>query len=530
MAKGLLPYKRFLNGRTEFRSLAQLLVILKKTARDRTVQREAVWLHIKDKCSKYMSNVAVGYGKAALLHLIELKPTIAYLENCANTPEDYRYIDHLKKFVKDGYEYLHVDGGNRSDTILAWFGELDSEILNSLKPERKEENSPLKLQKAVYPLGTFKEGIYVKEGYIQLDKPWSRQELIDQGGPHKKLADQIDSMTLSMEVYTELTEEDRRDLFYNLNDNEEVTAEEKRNCETSTICNEIRAFNDEHKTYFRDNGWVTKDNTLRYKFCAWIGYLNNFHANGDFSEGMKSWVPATLDVDYKHNSPAEQNLPRFFDYFEKQFLPLAKIITESQSHRTDPISKKKLKIKKEHLYKNLGPHRNQLIDLHMILTRLDKEGKELKKDGKRTYITSLKQLFYLYKSWFDKKNDGQRIYETNGDQMGTWTDLYSANTFPKVKPRLEGILTEFMPMLEESGIVVGVETEATFDENWRMSKLSEQNNKCAISGEYISPQDAANTSVTELDHIIPRNKGGKTEYENCQLVYRRCNREKSDKE
>ena len=166
----------------------------------------------------------------------------------------------------------------------------------------------------------------------------------------------------------------------------------------------------------------------------------------------------------------------------------------------------------------------------MILTRLDKEGKELKKDGKRTYITSLKQLFYLYKSWFDKKNDGQRIYETNGDQMGTWTDLYSANTFPKVKPRLEGILTEFMPMLEESGIVVGVETEATFDENWRMSKLSEQNNKCAISGEYISPQDAANTSVTELDHIIPRNKGGKTEYENCQLVYRRCNREKSDKE
>ena len=72
MSKGFLPCKRFLNGRTEFRSLAQLLVILKKTARDRTVQREAVWLHIKDKCSKYISNVTVGYGKAALLHLIEL--------------------------------------------------------------------------------------------------------------------------------------------------------------------------------------------------------------------------------------------------------------------------------------------------------------------------------------------------------------------------------------------------------------------------------------------------------------------------
>ena len=529
MSKGVLPCKRFLNGRTEFRSLAQLLVILKKTARDRTVQREAVWLHIKDKCSKYISNVTVGYGKAALLHLIELKPTIVYLKSIAKSSEDYRYIAHLEKFVKQGYEYLHVDGGNRSDTILAWYGQLESSILESLAPDRRNENSPLKLQKAIYPLGKFEAGIYVKEGYITLDRPWSRQELIDQGGEHKKLADQIDNMTLSIEVYTELTEEDRRDLFYNLNDNEEVTAEEKRNCETSTICNEIRNFNDKHKAYFRDNGWVTKDNTLRYKFCAWIGYLNNFHANGDFSEGMKSWVPATLDADYKHNSPAEQNLPKFFNYFEKQFLPLAKIITESESHRVDPVTNKRTKIPQKELFKNLGQHRNQLIDLHMILTRLDKTGKELQKDNKRSYKTSLKKLYKLYQDWFAVKNDGNRDYQTNGDQMGTWSDLYSANTFPKVKPRLNGIIDEFMPILENSGIVVTVETKATFDENWRMPLLSDQKNICALSGKYISPQDAANASVTELDHIIPRNKGGLTVYENCQLVYKSANRKKSDK-
>ena len=186
MSKGFLPCKRFLNGRTEFRSLAQLLVILKKTARDRTVQREAVWLHIKDKCSKYISNVTVGYGKAALLHLIELKPTIVYLKSIAKSSEDYRYIAHLEKFVKEGYEYLHVDGGNRSDTILAWYGQLESSILESLAPDRRNENSPLKLQKAIYPLGRFEAGIYVKEGYITLDRPWSRQELIDHGGEQKK--------------------------------------------------------------------------------------------------------------------------------------------------------------------------------------------------------------------------------------------------------------------------------------------------------------------------------------------------------
>ena len=166
----------------------------------------------------------------------------------------------------------------------------------------------------------------------------------------------------------------------------------------------------------------------------------------------------------------------------------------------------------------------------MILTRLHKEGKELKKDGRRSYRSSLKQLLYTYKAWFETKNDGKLDYTTNGEQMGTWLDLYASNTFPKVEHRLNGILNEFMPILEASGIIVDIITDATFDENWRMTKLSEQQNKCAISGEYISPQDAANTNVTELDHIIPKNKGGKTEYENCQLVYLSANRQKSDKE
>ena len=68
-----LPFKRFLNGATRFYTLEEL--VLKQTARDRTVQRESVWLWIKDKCHCYMSNVAVGYGKTALLHLIAVSYT-----------------------------------------------------------------------------------------------------------------------------------------------------------------------------------------------------------------------------------------------------------------------------------------------------------------------------------------------------------------------------------------------------------------------------------------------------------------------
>ena len=101
-----IPFKRFLNGATRFYTLEELVEILKQTARDRTVQRESVWLWIKDKCHCYMSNVAVGYGKTALLHLIELEPTIKYLkDNCNNSEQEFKYIQHLENGNND---FIHT--------------------------------------------------------------------------------------------------------------------------------------------------------------------------------------------------------------------------------------------------------------------------------------------------------------------------------------------------------------------------------------------------------------------------------------
>ena len=67
------------------------------------------------------------------------------------------------------------------------------------------------------------------------------------------------------------------------------------------------------------------------------------------------------------------------------------------------------------------------------------------------------------------------------------------------------------------------------NESWRMPLLSKQNNICPISGKYISPKDANDPNVTHLDHIIPRSRGGQTTKENCQLVYKIANLQKSDK-
>lgn len=49
------------------------------------------------------------------------------------------------------------------------------------------------------------------------------------------------------------------------------------------------------------------------------------------------------------------------------------------------------------------------------------------------------------------------------------------------------------------------------------SLLKEQKGKCAHCGLYFKDGD-----VIELDHIIPKSKGGKDEYKNWQLLHRHC--------
>ena len=52
--------------------------------------------------------------------------------------------------------------------------------------------------------------------------------------------------------------------------------------------------------------------------------------------------------------------------------------------------------------------------------------------------------------------------------------------------------------------------------------LKEQKGKCNLCGLYFKDGD-----VIELDHIIPKSKGGKDEYKNWQLLHRHCHDEKT---
>ena len=506
-------YLRLLNGETKYWSLSTLYEKLKKTARDRSVQRESIWRYEpNNKPGHYLSNVSIGYGKSAIIHLVELKPNVKYLQSLNNPANYHRYIERLQSFINQGCDWLHIDGGNRADSILDWY------------------DNKVKLIKGVYTLSKdTDDGKKVHDGTVTLPKEMNRQDLLDSGANHARLVEQLEDSLFTIETYSDLTEEDRRDLFQNLNDNIDLSVEEKRNCEISDICGIIRDLNDKHKNFFVRYGWLTQGNAERYKFCAWLGYLNNFHTNCHFVD-CKSWSPLTLDEDYKSGSPEEKNLPKFIEYFENTFIPMVRIINESKATNITRDIKGNQKVQKipdKGRFKNLCNHRNALIDMHIILTKIEKEGYVLATDSKRK--RRLKDFFNFYKQWVaDKVVDGKK-YDIGNNEECNWLGLYGSNTGHKLASRLDAIKNEFLPKLIDNGLIITLDNKRTIPFKYRLELLTLQDNKCAITGKYISQTDALDTNITHLDHTEAYINGGETSLSNSQLVYKLANLQKSDK-
>ena len=486
---GSLPVFRPLNGQAKYELTIEIVETLRKTGRDRTVQRESVWRDITNKREEYMTAVAHGYSNTSLFHLVNIKDSIEYLTPLARNAQDLKYIEHLRSFLSQGCERLHVDGGNRSDTIIDWY------------------DNKIALMPGQYPLPS---GQRVT---LASTNTYTRQLLIDEGGVYAELSDHIDNQQFTYFEYGQLDETDRKQLFINLNANENLTVEEFRNCETADICGWVRDLNDEYKPMFVDYGFVTKANAERYKFCSWLASLLNFYK---FNNSCDSWNTSNLDKDYKGTNGTQDNFPEFKTLFETTFVPLV-----------DTIANYSEKYKGNQSFRNLGKHRNLLVDLWIVLVRLDKKGISLTKDS--SYKPNVKAFFEAYKAWVDPHlADTKAQYNANANTLSTFADLYGANSAPKLKCRLELLDNEFIPSLGKD-VIVEKDVARNFPDAWRMILWQRQDGICPLTGKTISQSDASDGNITHMDHIVPHSKGGKTIKENAQLVFASANLEKSDK-
>lgn len=486
IAANELKTRKVMSKSIKFASLKKFHEIILKTGRDCTVQRESVWRNIAGKQSKYMSAIAQGYSDTSTFHLINLSESVKYLEPLAKSSgihKDLQFVDHVKTFITKGFDYIHIDGGNRSDTIIDWYD-------NKIALECGNYIIPVDDELTRYTLN--KDNYYTYEVLVQ---------------EFPEFADFIDKQTINMIEYVGLNREERRDLFRRLNDNENLNTEELRNCSTSDICTWIRNLNYKYRDLFVKSNekktFVLESNAIRYKFCAYLASLNNYYA---YQGVVDSFTPKTLDADYESNSIAEQSFKDFKKFFESTFVPFMKHVGD---------------------FSKIGGARNRVIDLYCAMVDIYKNGGELRrfKNNKLDYKSYLETYLELIgKYWGDEVT----MYET-GRSSCKFKDLYGANTNYKLKHRLDFLRGEFIPLLEERGLIVTKDRVRFFPSEWRRQLWSDQNGKCAISGKAISITDVENGDIVHIDHIVPHSKGGQTVYENAQLVLVEYNLEKSNK-
>jgi CRISPR/Cas system Type II protein with McrA/HNH and RuvC-like nuclease domain len=63
---------------------------------------------------------------------------------------------------------------------------------------------------------------------------------------------------------------------------------------------------------------------------------------------------------------------------------------------------------------------------------------------------------------------------------------------------------------------------------WKLWKWEQQNFRCPLCQNSISPSALLNTKKATIDHIRPRSHGGDDSEENLQITHKRCNFEKDN--
>ena len=201
------------------------------TVRDNSVQREAVWEAERRSC--FISNAISDRIKYVPLHLLVLQ---SCYDNARKQNEDL-YASLLKFFIDRGYEYLHIDGGNRCDDLFDFFNNevyIKPAFFNFLPIDKKDYG----YQEAV------------QEKNVNCEKLETK---------FPKLYNKLLGNHVNVHFYYDLSQLERSDWFDLLNDGVPLNPAEKRNRMLSLLCKNIREeLNREFKTLLIESGCLNQ--------------------------------------------------------------------------------------------------------------------------------------------------------------------------------------------------------------------------------------------------------------------------------
>jgi hypothetical protein len=473
----------FINKDVEGKKLNFVKDMLPYTLRDLSVQREGVWDELKR--SLYASTAVVGFAKLTPIHLVDLKGVLEVAkERMKNGHRDHDFIALLENQIAAGNLYAHLDGGNRCDDFVDFYGD-KVEIL---------------------------EGDYVfADGEGELIKENMKYNVLKK--KHPLIIERINSAKVYVFTYTDITVEERAELFNLLNAGENLNPAERRNPKISKVSTGVRDdLVTKYKELLLDAEVFTYKDSKRFGTSVLIGKMLGIFTKT--AKGDKDNIPAVpvgwigssdLDAAWESNSPENGRYKKFVEFFEGTYIPYINII-DKEEYRM--------------------PHKNLHIDFFYLLKLMESTNYELPKRNKKNRDKLINEFINIASAMYGDKDT---LHEIKEGESRAYHSLYKTTGSDAAKKRLELIKSEYFSKLIDDEVIVYRDPNVSFDNVDRAAMFSMEGGDITSTNEKIKPGHAFNGKKFEGDHVNPRSKGGETVPENGKLETPEYNNEKSDK-
>ena len=411
--------------------------------------------------------VSVIFGKArTALHWIDIKECYEYWEELGTDNESR---DYFKGLLEKGYEYISLDGNNRTITLF----DVDA--------------GKLKFPKGLFSLD--------KVPNIRVAKPLN----INDPAFSKPLRDKFYEREIPMVIYTNISLNECGDLVRNINAGMPWNAHQMRQSRPSKLAEFIREMRKEYESSF-EKSFSEKD-LIVLKVDEFLAKLLSYtaHDKHDFSKNA-------LNTLYEEPAGVISTfLTKKHPWFKTNFKSFIKAQGkyEFTSH-------------------------NSLLDLWAIISDYKFKDNTKVQDMQKFVDVYFKQLTKLQADEKTYKSPCSTLV----DSVFTYSGLLSKTLNKKVGVYRRNIIRNLIENeLIDDGIITQQENPKNrfFTKEQKRQLWEKQGGICPVSKEEIPLEEMFDHTKWQADHIYPFDKGGLTILENGQLIRAKENNEKSNK-
>ena len=411
--------------------------------------------------------VSVIFGKArTALHWIDIKECYEYWEELGTDNESR---DYFKGLLEKGYEYISLDGNNRTITLF----DVDA--------------GKLKFPKGLFSLD--------KVPNIRVAKPLN----INDPAFSKPLKDKFYETEIPMVIYTNISLNECGDLVRNINAGMPWNAHQMRQSRPSKLAEFIREMRKEYESSF-EKSFSEKD-LIVLKVDEFLAKLLSYtaHDKHDFSKNA-------LNTLYEEPAGVISTfLTKKHPWFKTNFKSFIKAQGkyEFTSH-------------------------NSLLDLWAIISDYKFKDNTKVQDMQKFVDVYFKQLTKLQADEKTYKSPCSTLV----DSVFTYSGLLSKTLNKKVGVYRRNIIRNLIENeLIDDGIITQQENPKNrfFTKEQKRQLHTNQGGICPATGKEIPLEEMFDHTKWQADHIDPFDNGGLTTLDNGQLVCAKYNNEKSNK-